>query len=78
MIVFFLCLNMKISGEYISRKENVRRDIIMNTDTNISAKEIWLTYFNDILFEKGVISEKEKNKMSNLIYQKCRGANSGK
>lgn len=50
----------------------------MNVDTNMSAKEIWLTYFNNVLYEKGLISEKEKNKMSNLIYQKCRSTNSDK
>ncbi len=45
---------------------------MINSTTNISVKEIWLTYFNDILYEKGIITEKEKNKMSSLIYQKCR------
>lgn len=38
---------------------------------NISAKEIWLTYFNNALFEQGVITEKEKNKMSALISNYC-------
>jgi len=38
----------------------------------MSAKEIWLSYFNKVLFEKGVITEKEKNKMTNLIYRNCR------
>lgn len=36
---------------------------------NVNAKEIWLSYFNKVLFEKGIITEKEKNKMSNLIYK---------
>ena len=27
------------------------------------AERLWLTYFNNVLFEKGVISEKERNKM---------------
>lgn len=35
------------------------------------AKEIWLSYFNRVLFEKGLITEKEKNKMNSLIYKKC-------
>lgn len=35
--------------------------------TSISAKEIWLTYFNNTLYEKGIITEKEKNKMNSLI-----------
>ena len=38
---------------------------------NNFAKEAWLTYFNNILFEKGIITEKEKNKMNSLILQQC-------
>lgn len=29
--------------------------------------EIWLNYFNDVLYEKGIITETERNKMKNLI-----------
>ena len=47
-----------------------RRNKMINPTTNISTKEIWLTYFNNVLYEKGIITEKEKNKMTNLIYQK--------
>ncbi len=36
-----------------------------------NAKEIWLNYFNNILFEKGVITEVERNKMAALIRKKC-------
>lgn len=42
---------------------------------NINAREIWLTYFNKVLFEKGLITEKEKNKMANLIYKECHSSN---
>ena len=45
---------------------------------NVNAKEIWLSYFNKVLFEKGIITEKEKNKMSNLIYKQCHSPNSKK
>ncbi len=45
---------------------------------NINAKEIWLTYFNKVLFEKGLITEKEKNKMANLIYKECHSSNNRK
>jgi len=31
------------------------------------AEEIWLSYFNDYLFQKQIISETERNKMKNLI-----------
>ena len=30
-------------------------------------ESIWLLYFNQVLYEKGVITEKERNKMSSLI-----------
>ena len=36
---------------------------------NAISTEIWLLYFNKYLFEKGVISEKEKLKMDDRIYQ---------
>lgn len=39
----------------------------MKINENKFAKETWLNYFNDILFEKGIITEKEKNKMSTMI-----------
>ena len=45
---------------------------------NINAKEIWLTYFNKVLFDKGLITEKEKNKMTNLIYKECHSSNNRK
>lgn len=38
---------------------------------DVNAKEIWLNYFNKVLFEKGLITEKEKNKMSALIFKQC-------
>ena len=45
---------------------------------NVNAREIWLTYFNKVLFEKGLITEKEKNKMANLIYKECHSSNNRK
>ena len=39
---------------------------------DITAKEIWLSYFNKVLYEAGLINEKDKNKMMNLIYKECR------
>jgi len=29
-----------------------------------TAEKIWLHYFNDVLFQKGVISERDRNKMA--------------
>ena len=34
--------------------------------------EIWLNFFNNFLFEKGLITEKERNKMTALIAQDIR------
>lgn len=31
------------------------------------AEELWLDYFNRVLFEKGVITERERNRMALLI-----------
>lgn len=42
----------------------------MENTTN-SAKQIMLNYFNNVLFDKGIITEKEKNKMVNIIYKDC-------
>lgn len=32
-----------------------------------TAEQIWLQYFNNVLFEKGLITEQDKNKMANEI-----------
>lgn len=39
---------------------------MVDTDT-VNAKEVWLNYFNKVLFEKKIITEKEFNKITNLI-----------
>ena len=36
------------------------------------SNEIWLNYFNRHLYEKGIISELERNKMKIMIESKCR------
>lgn len=38
---------------------------------NIDAREIWLMYFNNTLLENGVINQKERDKMAQLIRKKC-------
>lgn len=40
-------------------------------NSNVSAKQIMLNYFNNVLFDKGIITEQEKNKMVNIIYKDC-------
>ena len=38
---------------------------------NVDAKEIWLEYFNKTLYDKGVITKSEHDKMAQLIRKKC-------
>lgn len=35
-------------------------------------EELWLTYYNDTLYEKGVITEDERNKMRIKIKSRAR------
>ena len=37
-----------------------------------AATEIWLNYFNQYLFERNIITESERNHMTQLISQKHR------
>ena len=37
----------------------------------VMAEEIWLNYFNNILFDKKIITEDERNKMKNMISARC-------
>lgn len=39
-----------------------------------AAEEIWLLYFNQKLFEREIISEKERNRMISLIHARCGSA----
>jgi len=50
---------------------------VCGIDKNINVKEIWLNYFNQVLFEKGIITEEERNKMKleilkNVAHQRVR------
>ena len=38
---------------------------------NNIANEIWLNYFNDVLYNKGTITENKRNKMKHLIHDRC-------
>ena len=44
---------------------------------NVDAKEIWLEYFNKTLYDKGVITKSEHDKMAQLIRKKCHAPNRG-
>lgn len=37
------------------------------TSTKNTAEQIWLQYFNNVLYEKGLITEQDKTKMANEI-----------
>lgn len=37
------------------------------TQKNAVAEQIWLLYFNRYLYERGIITEKERNKMIHSI-----------
>ena len=41
-----------------------------------TANELWLNYFNSYLYERGIITETERNKMKNLIHLKCHASRS--
>lgn len=53
----------------------------MNTRTtnkNQTAETIWLLYYNQILFERGIISESERNRMKNKIESRTSPTKQGK
>ena len=37
----------------------------------VDTKEIWLEYFNKTLYDKGIITKSERDKMAQLIRKKC-------
>ena len=40
-------------------------------DTKAIAKELWLNYFNQVLYEREIITEKEMRMMASLIRKHC-------
>lgn len=42
------------------------------------ANELWLNYFNSYLYDHGIITEAERNKMKNLITSRCHAQNAKK
>lgn len=41
------------------------------------AKELWLLYFNNVLYDKGMITERERNQMKNKISTLFRSGSGG-
>lgn len=42
------------------------------------AEELWLNYFNRVLYEQGIITESERNRMTTLIANRPRSSYSQK
>lgn len=42
----------------------------IQTKKRVVAEKIWLHYYNRVLYERGMISEEERNRMSNRIDQR--------
>ena len=40
---------------------------VYNDQKKTIAEQIWLHYYNKLLFEKGIITEEERNRMTNRI-----------
>ena len=38
------------------------------------AEDLWLSYFNRVLYERGLITELERNRMTNLIADRSSGS----
>ena len=43
------------------------KELSLNQRKKELAEQIWLNYFNHVLFEKGIITETTRNKMNLLI-----------
>lgn len=51
--------------------ENTHSEISQQRRRSIT-EQLWLTYYNDTLYEKGVITEDERNKMRIKIKSRTR------
>lgn len=52
--------------------DNTRRGYITEQKKRSVMEQLWLTYYNDTLYEKGVITEDERNKMRIKIKSRAR------
>ena len=50
-----------------SMDEAAKASKITDRQTESTLKRLWLTYYNDTLYEKGLITESERNRMRVLI-----------
>ena len=47
--------------------EKVSKNVSIEQQKKVLVEEAWLKYYNQVLFEKGVITERERNLMINMI-----------
>ena len=45
----------------------VKDELSLEAQKRFVAEQIWLDYFNQTLFERGIITERERNKMKVMI-----------
>ena len=45
----------------------VIKNVSIEQQKKVLVEEAWLKYYNQVLFEKGVITERERNLMINMI-----------
>ena len=45
----------------------VSKNVSIEQQKKVLVEEVWLKYYNQVLFEKGVITERERNLMINMI-----------
>ena len=45
----------------------VSKNVSVEQQKTVLVEEAWLKYYNQVLFEKGVITERERNLMINMI-----------
>ena len=45
----------------------VSKNVSIEQQKTVLVEEAWLKYYNQVLFEKGVITERERNLMINMI-----------
>lgn len=50
-----------------SKEKSKGRKMSENEKQSVIEK-LWLIYFNDTLYEKGLITETERNRMANIIH----------
>lgn len=46
---------------------DLRREASLEQQKTALAEQLWLHYFNQTLYEKGMISERERNRLKNRI-----------